>query len=139
MGYYERLNEILASTLEDKNRSMEVNSLKETAKLAKIIIDNTPSITKESFEEYVSLNDSINIVGDFLYNLNDNYSSMYFNILQEKNIYKGKEEPSVEFIPFKGKDLSAVRSDGKVIISYQNNINDIYSIAHEIIHKLSQP
>ena len=54
MGYYNRLNEILASTLEDKNRSMEVNSLKETAKLAKIIIDNTPSITKESFEEYVS-------------------------------------------------------------------------------------
>lgn len=76
MGYYKRLNEILARTIEDKNRSTEVNSLKETAKLAKIIIDNTPSITKESFEEYVSLNDSINIVGDFLYNLNDNYSSM---------------------------------------------------------------
>ena len=139
MEYYNRLNEILASTLEDKNRSMEVNSLKETAKLAKIIIDNTPRITKESFEEYVSLNDSINIVGNFLYDLNDNYSSMYFNILQEKNIYKGKEEPSVEFIPFKGKDLSEVRSDGKVIISYQNNINDIYSITHEIIHKFSQP
>lgn len=139
MEYYNRLNEILASTLEDKNRSMEVNSLKQTAKLAKIIVNNTPSITKESFEEYVSLNDSINIVGNFLYNLNDNYSSMYFNILQEKNVYKGKEEPSVEFIPFKGKDLSEVRSDGKVIISYQNNINDIYSIAHEIIHKFSQP
>ena len=83
MEYYNRLNEILASTLEDKNRSMEVNLLKETAKLAKIIVDNTPSITKESFEEYVSLNDSINIVGNFLYDLNDNYSSMYFNILQE--------------------------------------------------------
>ena len=40
MEYYNRLNEILASTLEDKNRSMEVNSLKETAKLAKIIIEN---------------------------------------------------------------------------------------------------
>lgn len=51
MEYYNRLNEILASTLEDKNRSMEVNLLKETAKLAKIIVDNTPSITKESFEE----------------------------------------------------------------------------------------
>ncbi len=139
MGYYDKLNKILKRTVEDKNKGIELASLKETVKLAKIIIDNTPDIVKVSFKEYVSLNDSINIVGDFLYNLNDNYSSMYFNILQEKNIYNGKEEPSVEFLPFEGNDLSEVRSDGKVIISYQNNINDIYTIAHEITHKFSQP
>lgn len=113
MGYYDKLNKILASTLEDKNRNLELAYLKETVKSAQIIIDNTPDIIKESFKEYVSLNDSINIVGDFLYNLNDNYSSMYFNILQEKNIYNGKEEPSVEFLSFEGNDLSEVRSDGR--------------------------
>lgn len=138
MTYYDKLNKILASTLEDKNRNLELAYLKETVKLAQIIIDNTPDIAKESFEEYVSLNDSINIVGDFLYNLKDNYSSIYFNILQEENDYNGKEEPSVEFVPFEGNDLSEVRSDGKVIISYQNNINDIYTIIHEITHKFSQ-
>lgn len=138
MEYYERLNKILENTLRDKNRAKELTFLKETVKLAKIIIDNTPNIVKESFKEYVSLNDSLNIVGDFLYNLNDNYSSMYFNILQEKNNYNGKEEPSVEFVPFEGTDLSEVRSDGKVIISYQNNINDIYTTVHEITHKFSQ-
>ena len=94
---------------------------------------------KESFKEYVSLNDSIDTVGDFFFAFKDNYSSMYFNILQEKNNYNGKEETSVEFIPFNSNDLSEVRSDGKVVISYQNNINDVYSIAHEITHKFSQP
>lgn len=138
MGYYERLNEVLARTLEDKNIRQELAYLTETVKLAKIIINNTPDIVKESFKEYVSLSDSINIVGDFLYSLNDNCSSMYFNILQEKNDYNGKEEPSVEFVPFEKTDLSEVRSDGKVIINYQNNINDIYTTVHEITHKFSQ-
>lgn len=138
MGYYDRLNRILASTLENENKNLELAYLKETVKLAWIIIDNTPDIVKKSFKEYVSLNDSINIVGDFLYNLNDNYSSIYFNILQSKNDYDGKEEQNVEFVPFEKNDLSEVRSDGKVIISYQNNINDIYTITHEITHKFSQ-
>ena len=83
MEYYERLNKILENTLRDKNRAKELTFLKETVKLAKIIIDNTPNIVKESFKEYVSLNDSLNIVGDFLYNLNDNYSSFYLWLARE--------------------------------------------------------
>lgn len=44
MEYYERLNKILENTLRDKNRAKELTFLKETVKLAKIIIDNTPKL-----------------------------------------------------------------------------------------------
>lgn len=139
MGYYDKLNKILENTLKDQNRRQELSTLTETSKLAKIIIDNTRNVNKKSVKEYIPLDESINVVGDFFYSLHDNYSSMYFNILQEKNNYNGKKETTVSFVPLKKHDISEVRSDGKVIICYQNNINDIYSIAHEITHKFSQP
>lgn len=151
MNYWDKLNKILADSLNDPDLFYELKYFDETSKLAKIIIENTPLLKKEYFSREVLLNDSIREVTNFLYTVKPSYAYMFQNILQEKNDYDDREDYSVKFykrlannqkVEYKGQhtyDDSSVRCDGLVRIDYSNTVNDIFVITHEMVHKFSTP
>ena len=65
MNYYEKLNKAIKNTLEDRHFSDQLHYFDEVALLAKIIIENTPSLVKEEYSSFVPLDTSLAIVGDF--------------------------------------------------------------------------
>lgn len=151
MSYYDKLNLAINNSLQDANLQYQLRYFNEFVKLAKIIIENTPQFDKESYSSNIPLNDSINNVSSFLYTINQNYSEMFQNILQEKNIYNGKEDYSVRFYKilsdlqhdeYEGQhrsNKSEVLADGRVHIDYSETLEDTFTISHEITHKFSQP
>mgnify|MGYP005776171337 FL=1 len=69
MNYYEKLNKAIKNTLEDRHFSDQLHYFDEVALLAKIIIENTPSLVKEEYSSFVPLDTSLAIVGDFFHGI----------------------------------------------------------------------
>lgn len=151
MNYYNRLNLAIQNSLNDNGLQFQLKYFDEITKLAYIIIENTPELNSKEYSSKVSLNTSIQTVIDFFESIKPEYSYMFQNILQEKNTYNGKEDYSVKFYKILDKEQteeytgqhrnnkSEVRKDGYVHIDYAENLDDIFTITHEITHKFSQP
>ncbi len=151
MDYYTRLNLAIQNSLNDNGLQFQLKYFDEIAKLAYIIIENTPDLELEEYSSNISLNDSIQTVTDFFNSIKPEYSYMFRNILQEKNTYDSKEDYSVKFYKIIDKEKteeyigqhrsnkSEVRSNGFVHIDFAENLDDIFTITHEITHKFSQP
>lgn len=151
MDYYNRLNLAIQNSLNDNGLHFQLKYFDEIIKLAYIIIENTPELNSKEYSTNVSLNTSIQTVIDFFDSIKSKYSYMFQNILQEKNTYNGKDDYSVKFYKILDKEQteeytgqhrnnkSEVRKDGFVHIDYAENLDDIFTITHEITHKFSQP
>ena len=151
MDYYTRLNLAIQNSLNDNGLQFQLKYFDEITKLAYIIIEKTPDLNSIEYSSNVSLNTSIQTVIDFFDSIKPEYSYMFKNILQEKNTYNNKEDYSVKFYKIINKgeneeyagqhrsNESEVRKDGFVHIDFAENLDDIFTITHEITHKFSQP
>lgn len=151
MDYYNKLNLAIQNSINDYGLQYHLKYFDEIVKLAYIVIENTPKLDLKEYSLNVSLNTSIQTVVNFFNSIKQEYSYMFQNILQEKNIYNDKEDYSVKFYKILDKNQteeydgqhrnnkSEVRKDGFVHIDYAENLDDIFTITHEITHKFSQP
>ncbi len=142
MNYYDRLNSAIQNSLNDNRLQLQLKYFDEITKLAHIIIDNTKKLEPKEYSSNVPLNTSIQTVTDFFASIKPEYSSMFQNILREKDVYNGKEDVSVKFSKIENEyngNHSGVGNDGSVQIDYAENLDDTFTIAHEITHKFSQP
>lgn len=84
----------------------------------------------------ISVNESVNIVYNFLKTIDLNMANQFYNILNSKddnnrlyvNILPRKDYPNRN---------NEVR-DGKVYIYYDNTPNDVFIILHEMLHKMNE-
>lgn len=149
-NYYNKLNLAIKSSLDDVNLQFQFKYFDEITKLAYIIVENTPELKMMKYSSGVELNTSVEIVASFFASIKPEYCYMFRNILQEMSIYNGREEHAVKFYKiisdghseeYMGQNRSnksEVRKDGSVHIDYAGNIDDIFTIAHEMTHKFSQ-
>ena len=111
-------------------------------RLSYIIIENTSDLTKQEYTKKVNINNSIDLVADFFYKINPDYANRFLNILREKNTYGKKEKYSVNFNLVKdihGKSYSndsSVDINGLVNIDINETLEDVFTIVHEMTHKL---
>ena len=138
MNYYEKLNLAIKNSITDRNLEYQLKYFDEIAKLAEIIVENTPDLERQSYNVEVPIEESIEMTTDFFKSIKKEYSEMFLNILQEKN-YDTKNDYSVKFHTGDGKNKSEVRKDGTVDIDYFSTLEDVFTITHEITHKFSQP
>ena len=148
-SFFDKLNDIIKTWLENGINNLAVEELEKIVPLAFVIIDNTPILKEMKTNEYVNINDSINLVIDFLESINPEYAYRLQNIINlEKGTLNGEEDFSVKFYRVFDMDTeyyddkskcrnSFVNWNGEVHISYNNTINDAFSIAHEMTHKFS--
>ena len=137
MNYYDRLNLAIQNSLNDNRLQLQLKYFDEITKLAHIIIDNTKKLKPKEYSSNVPLNVSIQTVTDFFASIKPEYSSMFQNILREKDVYNGKEDVSVKFSKIENEyngNHSGVGNDGSVQIDYAENLDDTFTIAHEIGH-----
>lgn len=151
MDYYNRLNLVIHNSLNDNRLQLPLKYFNEIIKLAQVIIRNTPELDLKGYSLNVSLTTSIQTIINFFNSIKSEYSYMFQNILKEKNTYNDKKDYSVKFFKILDKEQSEeyvgqhrnnkseVRKDGFVHIDYAENLDDIFTITHEIIHKFSQP
>ena len=97
MDYYNKLNSSIQNSINDYGLQYHLKYFDEIVKLAYIIIENTPKLDLKEYSSNVSLNTSIQTVVNFFNSIKPEYSYMFQNILQEKNIYNDKEDYSVKF------------------------------------------
>ena len=148
---YSKLNEIIKKSLTDYTIKYQVDYFDEIVKLAIIIIKNTDDLDKKDYQFNVDLNTSIEITTNFFKNLNSKYADMFLNILNETNTYDKKEDYSVRFYKLLKENQpdeyvgqhrnknSFVDINGQVHIDYSETLEDVFTIAHEMTHKFSQP
>lgn len=132
---------IINNTLNDSKICEQLINIEQVKDFSYMVLSNTDNISKEKYDSFVDINESINCVRDFFYHVDENLGRMYENILQEKNKYNGVETTSVKFfhLPknFSEFNRSGLRKDGSVIIDYSEILYDMYVIAHEMTHKFS--
>lgn len=96
------------------------------------LLDNTDN----KWSRTININESINIVYNFLKTIDLNMANQFYNILSSKDDNNG---PYVNILPKKdypnGHD--EVR-DGKVYIYFDNTPNDVFIILHEMLHKMNE-
>lgn len=104
---------------------------------------------------HIDINESIKIVCDFLKEIDINLyynfiDLMYFcpnnmifynkqsknELLEFKHNNNLISETSYEFYKEKYNHLSNVNYNGIMTINYENNINDVFTIVHELVHKI---
>lgn len=135
---YDKLNKIL--NYETRNKRV-LEELLISSSLSKIIFESS-NLLKEDIllcDNSVSLNKSLDVAIIFFKSINLKYSNQVQNIIKNE---RTNNKPSVlfskkHFVGSNPIDFSGVDSDGVVYIDYENTINDIYSIVHEMTHKLS--
>ena len=86
MDYYNKLNSSIQNSINDYGLQYHLKYFEEIVKLAYIIIENTPKLDLKEYSSNVSLNTSIQTVVNFFNSIKPEYSYMFQNILQEKNI-----------------------------------------------------
>lgn len=135
---YDKLNKIL--NIETRNKEL-LEELSISSILSEIIIESSSFLKKDMLlcNNSVSLNKSLNEAISFFKSINLKYSNQVQNIIKNE---RTNNKPSVlfskkHFIGNSPIDFSGVDSDGVVYIDYENTVNDIYSIVHEMTHKLS--
>ena len=132
---------IINNTLNDSKICEHLINLEQVKDFSYMVLSNTDKPSKDKYDSFVDINDSINCVRDFFYRIDEKLGRMYENILQEKNSYNGIDTTSVKFFhlpkSFSDYNKSGLRNDGSVIIDYSEIIYDMYVIAHEITHKFS--
>ncbi len=140
MDYYTKLNQIIASELQDHNLQFLLDSLGEIIKLANIIIENTTIPTTQASKQIVPLNESLDNVINFFHQLNPNYATMFQNVLNDGSItfYPLLKPGQIPLYPNQHyNDQSTVDPNGTIHIDYDETLQDTYKIAHETIHKFS--
>ena len=132
---------IINNTLNDERICEYLSNIEQVKDFSYIVIKNTDKPTKNTYKNYIDINESIRCVGNFFNSIDKNLGSMYENIIQEKNNYNGIETTSVKFfhLPKECVDFnrSGLKNDGSVIVDYSELLYDMYIIAHEITHKFS--
>ena len=142
---YNALDKIVSDYI--KNNSFYVQSIPEIEKMAsEILAKETPNISETRWSKKIKLNDSINIVYDFLTKINHDLALEFYNIMHSVD---SNNNPIVTFIPreeLKTKKNSGEIStndshvniiDGKVYIAYDESPNDLFEILHEMMHKMN--
>lgn len=124
MGYYDEIEEIFIDSV-DYYPEAHLYS-----KYANIVL-NGANLEQRDFTTEIDIATSLNLAIDFLKRLNPKYAYYFLNLL-------GDTEKMVRFKP--GEISSSMcKADGTVDIMYENSIEDVYTIVHEITHKFSNP
>lgn len=123
---YDRLNDILKNEIENNKEGVDL--LKETSKLAKIIIENTELLPEDKYNEYVFENESRQISIDFMNSLSNELGEKFKSNLVKEDV----------FLHFNEDKSSSVDINGETNLYLSNNIKDIYTVVHEIIHKMDR-
>ncbi len=108
------------------------------SRLAYIIIENTDELTEKKFIKKVDINRSIELATEFFNEINPKYAERFLNILREKKKYGKRERYSVNFYKSDIQE-SLVDINGLVNININETIEDVFTIVHEMTHKLKMP
>ncbi len=140
---YDKLNDILHNEITNSSNQIFLNHLDEIVKLAQIIIKSEEELVKiiPKYHTHVDINTSIQCVTEFFHSIKPEYADMFQNILRERLVdaRNREEEYSVRFHHTTNESNGYVNDEGSVGIEYNETVEDIYSISHELIHKFSQP
>lgn len=141
---YKELNDIVSDFVNDSKSMPYLETIGNIKKLIELVLLNYSVFFPSTFSSNVSISDSIKISDDFFKSIDDKYSKEFLRLLNDKDYYEGTNGISntVEFtkVPkyfnheFK---RSGVTKDGKVYIDYNETLDDIFSICHEIVHRFS--
>ena len=124
MGYYDEIEEIFIDSV-DYYPEAHLYS-----KYANIVL-NGANLEKGAFTTEIDIATSLNLAIDFFLLINPKYAYYFLNLL-------GDTEKMVRFKPGEISG-SMCKEDGTVDIMYENSIEDVYTIVHEITHKFSNP
>lgn len=141
---YNELNKIICNFLNNPESKMYLETMENVKRLSLIILLNYAGISYETFYDNVPINDSISICNDFFKNIDEKYSKEFLELLKDENYYDDSKDPSKIVVFTKlSKSLnnkfnrSGVTPVGKVYIDYDESLNDIFTICHEIVHRFS--
>lgn len=124
MGYYNKIEEICAESIES------YPSIHLYSKYANITL-NSAKLEYGEFTSEIDIMTSLNLAIEFFKWLNPRYANYFLNMLSDT-------QKLISFMPGKA-NSSMCKADGTVEILYENNIEDVYTIVHEITHKFSHP
>ena len=128
------LNKVLSEEI--KYINYYEDKLEISANLAELILNY--EIKQTSFPTYntkVSLNQSIEICTNFLENVYPEYAYRFQNLLSSFLLDKNKKDKEKQIIFKKG--VESFMYNGQAYINYNESIEDIYNLVHEVTHLLS--
>lgn len=113
----------------------EFNTAIVSNRLINLLADNgikeLDKLDNLELKETININDSFNIVLEFLKKFDIDLYNMFINLIEN-------DKESFTFLnkDINEDDYNSINNDGKVTIVVRNNIRDVFSIVHEFIHKV---
>lgn len=130
-----RLDKIIESFIE--THKFDVDMLPTIVDCSKqIYTEELSNNVDNKWSRKININESINIVYNFLKTIDLNMANQFYNILSSKD---DNNRPYVNILSRTDypNENNEVR-DGKVYIYYGNTPNDIFVILHEMLHKMNE-
>lgn len=101
-----------------------------------VYMEELPNNVDNKWSRTIDINESINIVYNFLKTIERNMANQFYNILSSKD---DNNSPYVNILPKKDyPNGHAEVRNGKVYIFFDNTPNDVFIILHEMLHKMNE-
>lgn len=128
---YKKLDTILNNFINDKNNTIYLDNIKQIIQLCEKIINQPEiSLTNNLYSTNYNLNDSINMIINFLGNIDESLKGQFEFLVTHVD---ESGEPILKFNTGKGNKVE----DGKIYVDLENNLNDIFNIIHESFHYMN--
>lgn len=119
-----------------KNNSLRIDTLPMVVDYSKQILNKTSLSFKDGWSREIELNDSIKNVYKFLLTLDGELANQFYNILMSKD---ENDKPYVNLLPRdKHPEGKNEVKDGRIYIYYDNTPLDMFTILHEMLHKMNE-
>lgn len=132
---YKLLDSIVDSFI--RENEFHVSTLSQVLPMCEEVLkEKNENIDNYNWSKKIDINESVQIVYDFLNEIDENLSNQFINIINQVD---KNNNPIVNILPKKDYPNGEDRvEDGKVYIYYDNSPNDIFIVLHEMLHKMNE-
>ena len=126
----------ITDTFIENNESI-IDNLDQIVAFSKEVYKTELKETNYDWSRSITINESIEIIYNFLKTIDEDLANQYFNIIRTVN-----EETNTPYVNFIDSSIkqgpNEVTKDGIVYIYYYNNPDDLFTILHEMLHKMNE-
>ena len=137
---FKEIDKVISEFVNNSSNKFYINNLSEISQMSEAVfkMQETNTVTN-MWSKRIGINESINYVYEFINSFDSYMANQFMNIIHQNN----ERNKTVTILQREGREdekqyRNEVDGKGNVYIYYENTPNDIFTIFHEMLHKMNE-
>lgn len=137
---FKEIDKVISEFVNNSSNKFYINNLSEISQMSEAVfkMQETNTVTN-MWSKRIGINESINYVYEFINSFDSYMANQFMNIIHHNN----EKNKTVTILQREGREderqyRNEVDEKGNVYIYYENTPNDIFTIFHEMLHKMNE-